>query len=345
MVLNFALAGRSRIDTAFNTLRHNPGYALGLLIGAVVAMVMASVWGCPHTWAGWHRMRSRLLDEGYIAMGEVLAPKGALHDYRDGIWKGLWRVHGASLGFAILQAPIIGLLLIPWEAAQMLFEPVAGAYARHPQMAQFVGDGIPAFFLVGALAIISAQHLIAFRLLGHISSPYRLGTLFAVTGESWRRTLVHGQTVVSLAILAGLGAGLGYAFGIVNVWLGEAAHLHGPQTLQLWIYFAVVVVFGGLFLEALGALSTEDSEVMSTPAQPYSFTEWLLSWLSDVMAWLLDRGLTTIGVAAVFLVGVGAAKQALTDGVIFADGSWGGLGWFVAAAVILLHLRKEGGES
>jgi len=84
---------------------------------------------------------------------------------------------------------------------------------------------------------------------------------------------------------------------------------------------------------------------MSTPAQPYSFTEWLLSWLSDVMAWLLDRGLTTIGVAAVFLVGVGAAKQALTDGVIFADGSWGGLGWFVAAAVILLHLRKEGGES
>jgi len=345
MVLNFALAGRSRIDTAFNTLRHNPAYALGLLLGAVLAVGMAAIWGCPHTWAGWHRMRARLLDEGYIALGEVLAPSGALHDYRDGIWKGLWRVHGACLGFGILQAPIIGLMLIPWEVTQALFAPVASAYGGHPQMAQFVGAGIPAFFLVGAVAIILAQHLIAFRLLADIQSPYKLGTLFAVTGESWRRTLSHGQTVVSLAILAGLGAGLGYAFATVNVWLGEAAQLHGPHTLQLWIYFAVVVVFGGLFLEALGALAVEESATMSTPNQPYSFTQWLVAWLSDVFAWLMDRGLTYIGVGAVFVVGISAAKQAFSDGVIFADGSWGGLGWFVAAAVILLHLRKDGGES
>jgi hypothetical protein len=345
MVLNFALAGRSRIDGAFNTLRHNPAYAVGLVVGAFAAVVMSAVWGGLHTWAGWHRMRARLLDEGFVALGEVLAPDGGLHDYRDGIWRGLWRVHGACLGFAILQAPIIALVLIPWEVTQALFVPVASAYGQHPDMAQFVGMGIPAFFLVSALAIVLAQHLIAFRLLGQIQSPYKLGTLFVVTGESWRRTLNYGQTVVSLAILAGLGAGLGHVFSMVNVWMGEAAHLHFPDTLGLWVYFAVALVFGALFLEALGALSTEEDATVSTPVEPYSFTSWLTAWLSDVIAWLLDRGLTIIGVAAVFGVGLTVAKDTIMTGAAFDDGSWGGLGWFVAAALILLHMRRQGGDS
>ena len=84
---------------------------------------------------------------------------------------------------------------------------------------------------------------------------------------------------------------------------------------------------------------------MSTPAEPYSFTAWLIAWLGDVMGWLMDRGLVYIGVGAVFVVGLSAASQAFDEGVIFADGSWGGLGWFIAAALILLHLRKDGGES
>jgi hypothetical protein len=345
MVLNFALAGRSRIDTAFNRLRHNPGYALGLVFGSILAIGMSIVWGCLHTWAGWHRMRDRLLDEGFIALGEVLAPVGALHDFRDGIWRGLWRVHGGCIGFCILQLPIIGILLLPWELAKSLFGPVAGAYSGHPQMAQFVGEGIPAFFLVSAISIIIAQHLIAFRLLTRIPSPFKLGTLFVVTGESWRRTLYHGQTVISLAILAGLGAGLGIAFGQVNVWLGESAQLFRPETLSEWILFAIVVTFGGLFMEAVGALSIEEDDTVSTPLEPYSFTAWLVSWLTLVIDWLMGRGLSIIGVSAVFAVGLMATKQAVSDGVIFAEGSWGGLGWFVAVALILLHLRKEGGAS
>ena len=116
MVLNFALAGRSRIDSAFNRLRHNPGYAVGIVLGSVLALQMSLVWGGLHTWAGWHRMRARLLDDGFVAFGEVLAPAGALHDFRDGIWRGLWRVHGGTIGFIILQMPIVAIIMLPSRA-------------------------------------------------------------------------------------------------------------------------------------------------------------------------------------------------------------------------------------
>ncbi len=344
MVLNFALAGRSRIDTAFNRLRHNPGYAVGIVLGSVLALQMSLVWGCLHTWAGWHRMRARLLDDGFIAFGEVLAPDGALHDFRDGIWRGLWRVHGACIAFMILQIPIIAIIMLPWQIALVLFAPVASAYGGHPNMAAFVGTGIPLFFAVSGGAIILAQHLIAFRLLGRLTPDFKLGTLFAVTGESWRRTLSHGQTVVSLAILAGLGAGIGAAFAGINNWLGDAADLSRPSTIQEWILLAVVVLFGGLFMEALGSLSTEEDATVGTPADPYSFTAWLVSWLKLVFAWLMGQGLMIIAVAAVFILGLSAVKGAF-DGAMWEDGSWGGLGWFIAAALILLHLRKSGGES
>ena len=51
-----------------------------------------------------------------------------------------------------------------------------------------------------------------------------------------------------------------------------------------------------------------------------------------------------IAVVAVFALGLAAVVDAI-DGAMWDDGSWGGLGWFIAAALILLHLRKSGGES
>ena len=365
MVLNFALAGRSRIESALDNLRHRPGYALGLVVGAIMAIAVAPAWGALHPWAGWHRMRARLESEGFIALGEVLAPEGALADYKDGIWTGLWRVHGATLGFAILQAPIVFLLLQPWDQAQQLFSPVADAYGKHPEMANLIRDGIPAFFLVSAVSVIFAQQLIAFRMLGGLRGPHKIGTMFKVTGASWRETLGSTQVVISLSILAGLVAAIGIAFGGVNEWLADAAHLR-PSIIGDWIQKAVMLVAGSLFLEAFGRLSSEADCSVDTPAQPYSFTAWLLGWISQVYGWLVSRGLRIIGIGAVFSVGLVTALDsingfkaleeffddgpfeailALQGGGAFADGSWGGLGWFVAAAMILLHMRKSGGES
>jgi hypothetical protein len=366
MVLNFALAGRSRIQSALDNLRHRPGYALGLVVGAVIAIAVTPVWGALHPWAGWHRMRSRLEADGFIALGEVLAPSGALDDYKDGIWSGLWRVHGSSLGFFLLQAPIIYLLIQPYELAQQLFGPVSDAYTGHPEMAKLIAVGIPAFFLVSAISVIFAQHLIAWRMLGGLRGPHKIGTMFKVTGASWRETLGSTQVVISLAILAGLTAAIGVAFGGVNEWLADAANLYRPSIITDWIQKAVMLVAGSLFLEAFGKLSSEADCSVVAPAQPYSFTAWLVAWIQQVFDWLTQRGLYVIGVGAVFSVGLVTALDAINGfsalGVFFeegpieaiialhgggawADGSWGGLGWFVAAALILLHIRKNGGES
>jgi hypothetical protein len=55
------------------------------------------------------------------------------------------------------------------------------------------------------------------------------------------------------------------------------------------------------------------------------------------------NGFSALGVF--FEEGPIEAIIALHGGGAWADGSWGGLGWFVAAALILLHIRKNGGES
>ena len=107
---------------------------------------------------------------------------------------------------------------------------------------------------------------------------------------------------------------------------------------------AVLVLFGGLFMEAIGALSTEEDAAVGAPAEPYSFTAWLVGWLQLGLGWLMGRGLMIIAVVAVFGLGLAAVAEAI-DGAMWKDGSWGGLGWFIAAALILLHLRKSGGES
>jgi len=382
MVLNFALAGRSRIESALDNLRHQPGYALGLVVGAIMAVAVSPAWGCLHPWAGWHRMRGRLQADGFIALGEVLAPDGALADYKDGIWTGLWRVHGSSLGFVLLQAPIVYLLLQPYEQAQQLFGPVSDAYTGHPEMAKLIGVGIPAFFLVSAASVIFAQHLVAFRMLGGLRGPHKIGTMFKVTGASWKETLGSTQVVISLAILAGLVAAIGVAFGSANEWLADAANLYRPSIITVWIEKAIMLVAGSLFLEAFGKLSSEADCSVDTPAQPYSFTAWLVGWIQQVYDWLIQRGLRIIGVGAVFSVGLVTALDAingfeamdvlydgdvaekadnlselcdaiqpfdailaLQSGSAWSDGSWGGLGWFVAAVLILLHMRKSGGES
>ena len=203
-------------------------------------------------------------------------------------------------------------------------------------------------------------------MLGDIKGPHKLGTLFVVTSASWRRTLEDTQTILSLSILAGLGAAVGMVFGAVNEWLGDAANLYRPTTLAEWVQLAVLVVFGALFLEAVGRLSVERSERVAAPANPYSFTDWLVSWIGDVYGWLTAKGMKMIGVGAAFLVLVGTAFSAsnfpeafeaffddgpfafiaeLNGAGAFNEHSWGALGWFIATALLLLHLRKEGGES
>ena len=124
MSQGFVLAGKGRAQAAMRSLSSNPERAIILVAGAILTGLCWPIWGILHTWAGWHKCRARMEADGVAALGEVLAPDQALHDYRDGIWRGLFRVHAGSIAFVLLQAPIIAIASVPYAIAQALFAPV-----------------------------------------------------------------------------------------------------------------------------------------------------------------------------------------------------------------------------
>ena len=172
MVLNFALAGRSRIDTAFNRLDTIP------------AMPWGSCWAqcwryrCPSYGADFTPGRAGIECEHVCLMkGLSLSvrsshPRAPSMTSRRRVERALacaWRMHRVL----ILQIPIIAIIMLPWQIALVLCAPVASGYGSHPNMSAFVGTGIPLFFAVSGAAIIIAQHLIAFRMLGKLTPDFK----------------------------------------------------------------------------------------------------------------------------------------------------------------------------
>jgi hypothetical protein len=355
MSQGFVLAGKARAQATLDALSSKPVHAIGLVAGAFLTVVVAPLWGCVHAWAGWHKCRARLDVDGLAALGQVLAPDQALADYRDGIWRGLFRVHSATFAFCLLQAPILAIAVIPVLVAQILFGPVALAYTSQPALAAAIAVGVPAAVALGVFTIVFGQHLLALKLLGAQQPPHRLGTVFHATGASWRSASNNLQPLVSLGLLTAFVGAIGGAVALINVKVADALKIQSAETIGLWIIVAVSVVVFAMLLEALSAWADDADRGMTKPANPYSFIDWFFSWLlflwngtyrlvARLLNWIIGKAqLLAVGtvVLVVVLVGIDGTSEA------FEDGAWSGLAWFLGAAGLLLYLvhqESKGGE-
>ena len=356
MSQGFVLAGKGRAQAAMRSLSASPERAIGLVAGAILAVMCCPLWGCLHTWAGWHKCRAKLSSDGLAALGEVLAPDQALADYKDGIWRGLFRVHAGAIAFALLQAPIIAIAAVPYVIAQMLFAPVAVAYTTQPELAAIISVGIPALVGLGMATVVFGQHLLAFRVLGAVQPPHRLGTAFHATGASWRGAAANLQPLVSLGLLTALVGGLGGAFAYINIKVAGELEIRSAATIGLWIGVALGILVVALLLEALSTWVDECETRLALPAEPYSFTQWFIGWIvflwnggysivARLLNWIIGKArLLAVGTVVLVLVLVGLDGT----GSAFDDGAWSGLAWFLGSAGLLLYLRHQdasGGEA
>ena len=309
MNAGFVLSGKSRAQDALKRFGARPMHAVGLVLASLIACLVAPLWGLLHPWAGWHRCRARLDSDGLAALGEVLAPRQALDDYKDGIWRGLFRVHAGSLAFVLLQAPIMAIAVVPVCLAVLLFAPVAGAYPTSSALQALFSQGVPALVALGVFTVVMGQHMLAYRILGSTRKPHRLGTCFHATGASWRAALKNADALASLGLLTVLVAGAGGAFAIVNVMVAEELGILAADTIGLWIAVALGIMVEALLLEALGEWSEKVQVDFQPSAEPYSFVDWFVNWLwrgiiVPVFLWLKGPGLAVVCIGVVVVVGV-----------------------------------------
>ena len=340
----------------------SPMRAVGLVLASILALVVSPLWGLLHPWAGWHACRARLDNDGLAALGEVLVPSQALHDYKDGIWRGLYRVHMGWIAFVVLQLPLLAIAFTPVLLAVLLFAPVAEAYPTNDELQMLFTQGVPGLVALGVLTVVLGQILLACRVLGTSHKPHRTGTCYHATGASWRAALQHADALASLGMLTILVAGALGALAFVNVTLADSLGILQPDAIGLWIATAAAIVVGALLLETLGEWSDECEVDFHPPAEPYSFVQWLIDWLwhcvivdflwgrlivgllwrtllLSAFQWLSGPGLAVVCVGIVVLVGGFVGKTG--TGSAFGDGSWSGLAWFLSCAGILLFLRHQ----
>jgi hypothetical protein len=344
MNAGFVLSGKSRAQDALKRFGATPMHAVGLVLASLIACLVSPLWGLLHPWAGWHRCRARLDADGLAALGEVLAPRQALNDYKDGIWRGLFRVHAGSLAFVLLQAPILAIAVVPVGLAVVLFAPVAGAYPTSSALQALFIQGVPALVALGVFTVVMGQHMLAYRILGSTQKPHRLGTCFHATGASWRAALKSADTLASLGLLTVLVAGAGGAFALLNVKVAEELGILVPETIGLWIAVALGIMVGALLLEALGEWSEKAQIDFQPAAEPYSFVDWFVNWIwhgiiVPVFLWLKGPGLAVVCIGLVVVVGVMVGKSGISGA--FDEGAWSGLAWFLSCAGILLFLRHQ----
>ncbi len=295
MPLSIATAGRSRIDAAIKALIASPIRAVGLVAATFLVAIVSPLWGCIHPMAGWHKCRERLAADGLSSLGEVLVPDQALLDYKDGIWKGLYRVHTSSIGFMVLQLPVIVLLLVPVAITQILFNPVSESFARGNQdLATLFGQGAPGIVALSSFTIIFGQTMLATRVLGQVPPSHPIGTSYVATSAAWRGALKDPNPLISIGILTSVVGLIGGLFGFVNDIVAEKLELLGGSAPQLWIQLLLAVVAGAVLLEALGKWSEEcNFGKIEVPAKPYSFMQafWgRIMWILKT-AWSLICGL------------------------------------------------------
>jgi hypothetical protein len=304
MPLSIATAGRSRIDAAIKALIAAPMRAIGLVAATILVAIVSPLWGFIHPMAGWHKCRARLAADGLSSLGEVLVPDQAILDYKDGIWKGLYRVHTSSIGFAVLQLPVMILLLVPVIIAQILFDPVGDSFVRgNRDLAQLFTDGVPGIVALSSFTIIFGQTMLATRVLGQVPPSHPLGTSYVATSAAWRGALKDPAPLISIGILTSVVGLIGGLFGFINNLIAEELELVGGGAPQLWINILLVIVAGAVLLEALGKWSEEcNFGKVEIPAKPYSFMQafwgrivWFLKTIWDLICRVCGWAVGLIG--------------------------------------------------
>jgi hypothetical protein len=335
----------ARLRKALSSIAEAPLLTLALILAVPVAMLVAPVWGKSLSWTGWLAARRRMRFDGLIGLGAVLVPQQSRAQYADGVWRGLWRVHSVSVAFGLVQLLPALLALVPAAVASLLFK---GTLFLFPHPAGLIlSSGVPLAVALLGLTVVGAQTLLALRLLGETGPRYTLGSIFEAAGAAWRATLRDLQNVLGLGLFF-LGAALvAAAIGWVSGALAGLLRLGpGGQGLVVeWTGLALVLALFGLVLEGL-AQWAEDAEVKDLGTKTdFSFTKWLVAWLTQVFAWLAARGVLAIGIGACLLMGLLTSLAALLTGQNFS--SWVGLGWFTVTALVLVALwwRKPGAAS
>lgn len=315
-----------------------PGYAATLVLGTLIAGPATLVWGI-HPGPGWHRMRERAATEGLVALGEVLAPAQGRADYADGIWKGLWRVHGAAVGFGLLQLPVILVAAIPIAAISFPLTGAASLFYTRPLLAGFIGS-LSAIVALAAALVVAGQAAVAYRHLGALSPPHRLGTLFHAHGVAWQDTLRHMPNLLGLigvGLLSALAAG---GLVAVNILLARAVGIERLDVVAQWSGTGAGLLWFALQVELMGRWSTAVASEIEAPTAPYSFGDWIVSWLGQVWDWLSGAGTLILAVACCMVVALTMAVQAVAGGAALVD-----LVWFVVAGLFLLILQIRKGDA
>ena len=281
MPLSIATAGRSRIDAAIKALIAAPMRAVGLVAATLLVVIVSPLWGIIHPLSGWHKCRDRLGTDGLSSLGEVLVPDQALLDYKDGIWKGIYRVYTSSIGFLVLQLPVMILLLVPVVITQVLFEPVGDSFMRgNRDLAMLFSQGGPGIVALSSFTIIFGQTMLATRVLGQVPPSHPLGTSYIATSAAWRGALKDPAPLISIGILTSVVGLIGGLFGFINNFAAEKLELLGGGAPQLWINVLLAIVAGAVLLEALGKWSEEcNFGKVEIPAKPYSFMQAFWDWI------------------------------------------------------------------
>ena len=288
MALGIVTAGRSRINAAIKAVIAAPMRAIGLMSATILVFLVFPLWGFLHPMAGWHKCRERMAADGLTSLGEVLVPDQALLDYKDGIWRGLYRVHTSSFGFVLLQMPVIILLLVPVFIAQILFTPVGDAYPA--DFAQAFQMGPPGVVALSSFTIIFGQTLLATKVLGMVPPSHPLGTSYVAISASWRGALRDPNALISIGLLTSIVGAIGGGFGFINDTLAGTLELAGSDAPMTWILVLVAVVASAVLLEALGQWSDEcDFGKVEIPKEPYQFLTafWGGIWWGITTVWNL----------------------------------------------------------
>lgn len=315
-----------------------PASAMLSLFALTMTLILSPIWGLAFGTMGWLDARAHLTEEGPIALGRVLAPAAARAQFRDGIFKGLWRVHklsAASLGLHLGPAtltllPAAALYYLMWPAARQVPYPAASFALLFPAGVA----GITALMLVLHALLLSYRHL------AEVPS-HRLGTAFAAVGRAWRQALtdraaVFGSTLLLVVTAVAIGA-----LVFANIWIAGRLEV-APGIVQLWASLIGAALFAAVALEVVSQWADTQSLRPPLAEDGFSVSAWFTSWVADLGQWLNQRSTVELGVALCVLGGAAALALFGMEGQL--TESWVALGWFVATTgtlALMWHDRRK----
>lgn len=331
-------ASLPRLAGAARAIAQEPVTTVAWLLALAVAVVLTPIWGSAFVIMGWLAARSRMRTEGLAGLGEALAPSLARHQFRDGVWRGIWRAQKLGFAFALVQLPTSLLALTPAAIAFGLFAPTQATFGG--ALGLLTAYLVPCLVALACLVVILAESLVAYRILAVSGPDYSLGVVFRAVGAAWKATLAQASTLVGVTFgVLATALGVGIIVG-GSGWLADLLELGGGVLIVVqWTGVVGGLFFVGLVLETLADWS-DDVNIAAVPTgEHFSFSAWFSGWLQSAVNWFAGKGVVSVGLVLILALGV------LTSGVALVTGqnlvSWVGLGWFAVTAAVLVMLQRQ----